>query len=105
MITVPKLQDLDSFCKMLEFGKFNGKWDVKIDGLGCTYYVSEVEKTAAWLMLSETGAWNDLHMGHFLPFPSNVFQVKDPPRLQMIRHSSSILIRCISVTVMYPPVI
>ena len=69
---------------MLEFGKFNGKWDVKIDGLGCTYYVSEVEKTAAWLMLSETRAWNDLHMGHFLPFPSNVFQVKDPPRLQMI---------------------
>ena len=47
MMTIKQLQDLDSFCKMLEFGKFNGKWDVKIDGLGCTYYVSEVEKTAA----------------------------------------------------------
>ena len=46
-VTASKLlQDLDSFCKMLEFGKFNGKWDVKIDGLGCKYYVSEVEKTA-----------------------------------------------------------
>lgn len=43
------LQDLDSFCKMLEFGKFNDKWDVKIEGLGCKYFVSEVEKTAAWL--------------------------------------------------------
>ena len=42
------LKDLDAFCKMLEFGKFNGKWDVKIDGLGCQYYVSEVEKTVPW---------------------------------------------------------
>lgn len=30
---------------MLEFGKFNGKWDVKIDGLGQQHLVSEVEKT------------------------------------------------------------
>eukprot|EP00931_Biecheleriopsis_adriatica_P090342 TRINITY_DN64343_c0_g1_i1.p1 TRINITY_DN64343_c0_g1~~TRINITY_DN64343_c0_g1_i1.p1 ORF type:complete len:308 (+),score=85.74 TRINITY_DN64343_c0_g1_i1:110-1033(+) len=37
--------DLDSFCKMLQFGKFNEKFDVKIDGLGCKYFVSEVEKT------------------------------------------------------------
>ncbi|CAK9069380.1 unnamed protein product [Durusdinium trenchii] len=38
-------EELDSFCKMLEFGKFNGKWDVKIDGLGQKHFVSEVEKT------------------------------------------------------------
>ena len=43
------LKDLDAFCKMLEFGKFNGKWDVKIDGLGCQHFVSEVEKTVPWL--------------------------------------------------------
>mmetsp|Transcript_96140 Transcript_96140/g.170621 ORF Transcript_96140/g.170621 Transcript_96140/m.170621 type:complete len:775 (-) Transcript_96140:237-2561(-) len=36
---------LDSFVKMLEFGKFNGKFDVKIEGLGLKYFVSEVEKT------------------------------------------------------------
>ncbi|CAJ1343912.1 unnamed protein product [Effrenium voratum] len=37
--------DLDTFCKMLEFGKFQDKWDVKIEGLGCKHLVSEVEKT------------------------------------------------------------
>mmetsp|Transcript_36561 Transcript_36561/g.85685 ORF Transcript_36561/g.85685 Transcript_36561/m.85685 type:complete len:308 (+) Transcript_36561:45-968(+) len=37
--------DLATFCGMLEFGKFNDKWDVKIEGLGCKYFVSEVEKT------------------------------------------------------------
>lgn len=36
---------LDSFVKMLQFGKFNGKFDVKIEGLGLQYFVSEVEKT------------------------------------------------------------
>merc|ERR1711985_5387 len=36
---------LDSFCKMLEFDKFNDKFDVKIEGLGLKYFVSEVEKT------------------------------------------------------------
>eukprot|EP00746_Dinoflagellata_sp_MGD_P002049 gnl/MRDRNA2_/MRDRNA2_103953_c0_seq1.p1 gnl/MRDRNA2_/MRDRNA2_103953_c0~~gnl/MRDRNA2_/MRDRNA2_103953_c0_seq1.p1 ORF type:complete len:389 (+),score=120.32 gnl/MRDRNA2_/MRDRNA2_103953_c0_seq1:64-1230(+) len=36
---------LASFVKMLEFGKFNGKFDVKIEGLGLKYFVSEVEKT------------------------------------------------------------
>ena len=37
--------DLEKFCGMLEFGKFNDKWDVKIEGLGCKHFVSEVEKT------------------------------------------------------------
>ncbi|CAE7247123.1 hypothetical protein AK812_SmicGene4990 [Symbiodinium microadriaticum] len=37
--------DLATFCGMLEFGRFNDKWDVKIEGLGCKYFVSEVEKT------------------------------------------------------------
>ena len=37
--------DLETFCGMLEFGKFNDKWDVKIEGLGCKHFVSEVEKT------------------------------------------------------------
>eukprot|EP00747_Dinoflagellata_sp_TGD_P164788 gnl/TRDRNA2_/TRDRNA2_185195_c0_seq1.p1 gnl/TRDRNA2_/TRDRNA2_185195_c0~~gnl/TRDRNA2_/TRDRNA2_185195_c0_seq1.p1 ORF type:complete len:326 (+),score=103.12 gnl/TRDRNA2_/TRDRNA2_185195_c0_seq1:58-978(+) len=36
---------LDSFVKMLEFGKFDGKFDVKIEGLGHKYFVSQVEKT------------------------------------------------------------
>jgi len=38
---------LKDFCAMLEFGKFNGSdtFDVKIEGLGMTHYVSEVEKT------------------------------------------------------------
>jgi len=36
---------LDSFVKMLEFGTFNGKFDVKIEGLGHKHFVSEVEKT------------------------------------------------------------
>lgn len=38
-------EELDSFCKMLEFGKFNDTFDVKIEGLGCKHLVSEVEKT------------------------------------------------------------
>jgi len=38
---------LSEFCTMLEFGKFDGssKFDVKIEGLGLRYLVSEVEKT------------------------------------------------------------
>merc|ERR1719261_1670442 len=31
--------------KMLAFDRFNGKFDVKTEGLGLTHYVSEVEKT------------------------------------------------------------
>ena len=30
---------------MLEFGKFNGKYDIKLSGLGLEYYVSEVQTT------------------------------------------------------------
>jgi hypothetical protein len=30
---------------MLEFGKFNGKYDIKLDGLGIKHYVSEVATT------------------------------------------------------------
>jgi len=41
--TTPKL--LDSYAKMLTFGKFNGKFDVKISGLGLEYMVSEVANT------------------------------------------------------------
>jgi len=37
--------DLCNFCKMLEFGQFNGNFDVKIEGLGLKYFVNEVEKT------------------------------------------------------------
>jgi len=36
---------LDGFMKMLEFDMFNGKFDVKIEGLGLIYYVTETEKT------------------------------------------------------------
>mmetsp|Transcript_14671 Transcript_14671/g.23309 ORF Transcript_14671/g.23309 Transcript_14671/m.23309 type:complete len:227 (+) Transcript_14671:720-1400(+) len=39
----PKL--LASYCKMLTFGKYNGKFDVKIDGLGYDLLVSEVANT------------------------------------------------------------
>lgn len=38
-------EDLASISKMLEFGQFNGKFDVKIDGLGCDYLVADIEKT------------------------------------------------------------
>jgi len=40
----PKL--LASYCEMLEFGKFNGKFDVRIKGLGHDLLVSEVCNTA-----------------------------------------------------------
>jgi len=36
---------LASFVKMLEFGEFNGKFDVKIEGLGMRYFVSEIMNT------------------------------------------------------------
>mmetsp|Transcript_84653 Transcript_84653/g.154947 ORF Transcript_84653/g.154947 Transcript_84653/m.154947 type:complete len:353 (-) Transcript_84653:40-1098(-) len=38
---------LKDFCSMLDFNKFkdNGPFDVKIEGLGLKYFVSEVEKT------------------------------------------------------------
>lgn len=36
---------LKTFCDMLEFDKFDGKFDVKIEGLGLKYFVTEVEKT------------------------------------------------------------
>jgi len=37
--------NLEKFMGMLEFDKFNGKFDVKIEGLGLKYFVSEIEKT------------------------------------------------------------
>jgi len=40
-----KPEVLASFMKMLEFGKFNGKFDVKIEGLGLKYFVNDIEKT------------------------------------------------------------
>ena len=33
------------FMGMLEFAKFNGKWDIKIEGLGISAMVSEVQNT------------------------------------------------------------
>lgn len=38
-------KDLDSFVKMLEFDRFNGNFDVKIEGLGMKHLVSDIEKT------------------------------------------------------------
>ncbi|KAL3816152.1 hypothetical protein ACHAXA_001639 [Cyclostephanos tholiformis] len=39
-------ENLASFMGMLEFGKFNGKFDIKICGLGLDLLVSEVQNTA-----------------------------------------------------------
>lgn len=39
-------ENLTSFMQMLEFGKFNGKFDTKITGLGLDLLVSEVQNTA-----------------------------------------------------------
>lgn len=39
-------ENLTSFMQMLEFGKFNGKFDTKISGLGLDLLVSEVQNTA-----------------------------------------------------------
>eukprot|EP00581_Thalassiosira_minuscula_P005189 CAMPEP_0183737966 /NCGR_PEP_ID=MMETSP0737-20130205/53501_1 /TAXON_ID=385413 /ORGANISM="Thalassiosira miniscula, Strain CCMP1093" /LENGTH=336 /DNA_ID=CAMNT_0025972389 /DNA_START=380 /DNA_END=1390 /DNA_ORIENTATION=- len=38
-------ENLASFMKMLEFGKFNGKFDTKISGLGLDLLISEVQNT------------------------------------------------------------
>lgn len=40
-----KPEVLASFGEMLSFDKYNDKFDVKIEGLGLKYFVSEVEKT------------------------------------------------------------
>jgi cytidylate kinase len=40
-----KPENLAKFCDMLEFDKFGDKFDVKIEGLGLKYMVSDVEKT------------------------------------------------------------
>jgi cytidylate kinase len=37
--------NLNMFMGMLEFAKFNGKWDIKIEGLGIRAMVSEVQNT------------------------------------------------------------
>lgn len=39
-------ENLTSFMQMLEFGKFNGRFDTKITGLGLDLLVSEVQNTA-----------------------------------------------------------
>jgi len=36
---------LASFVTMLEFGEFNGKFDVKIEGLGLKHFVSDIQTT------------------------------------------------------------
>ena len=38
-------QNLHSFMEMLTFGKFNGKWDIQIQGLGISAFVSEIQNT------------------------------------------------------------
>lgn len=38
-------ENLANFVKMLEFGKYNGKFDTKIEGLGLKMMVSEVQNT------------------------------------------------------------
>ena len=38
-------ENLESFVKMLSFGKFNGKFDTKISGMGLDMLVSEVQNT------------------------------------------------------------
>lgn len=38
-------ENLESFMKMLSFGKFNGKFDTKISGLGLDLLISEVQNT------------------------------------------------------------
>jgi len=40
-----KPEILASFAEMLTFDKFDGKFDVKIEGLGLKYFVSEVQNT------------------------------------------------------------
>ena len=40
-------ENLATWMGMLEFGKFNGKFDTKISGLGMEHYVSEVRNTTA----------------------------------------------------------
>mmetsp|Transcript_31935 Transcript_31935/g.74769 ORF Transcript_31935/g.74769 Transcript_31935/m.74769 type:complete len:346 (-) Transcript_31935:200-1237(-) len=40
-----KPEVLAGFCKMLDFDQYNGKFDVKIEGLDMKYYVSEVQNT------------------------------------------------------------
>lgn len=37
--------NLENFMKMLTFGKYNGKFDTKIEGLGLNLLVSEVQNT------------------------------------------------------------
>lgn len=38
-------ENLASFVGMLEFGKFNGKFDTKVSGLGLDLFISEVQNT------------------------------------------------------------
>ena len=38
-------ENLKTFVSMLEFGKFNGKYDTKIEGLGIKAYISEIQNT------------------------------------------------------------
>jgi cytidylate kinase len=38
-------ENLETFMKMLSFGKFNNKFDTKIQGLGLEYLISEVQNT------------------------------------------------------------
>ena len=38
-------ENLESFMGMLKFGKFNGKYDTHINGLGLNMYISEVQNT------------------------------------------------------------
>eukprot|EP00591_Stephanopyxis_turris_P002044 CAMPEP_0195524172 /NCGR_PEP_ID=MMETSP0794_2-20130614/23857_1 /TAXON_ID=515487 /ORGANISM="Stephanopyxis turris, Strain CCMP 815" /LENGTH=328 /DNA_ID=CAMNT_0040654339 /DNA_START=355 /DNA_END=1341 /DNA_ORIENTATION=+ len=38
-------ENLESFMKMLQFGKFNDKYDTHIQGLGVDTYISEIENT------------------------------------------------------------
>lgn len=57
-------ENLESFMKMLSFGKFNGKFDTKIEGLGLNMLVSEVQNTE--LKVPKVCCLGDESINHFL---------------------------------------
>merc|ERR1712039_346337 len=59
---------LASFMSMLEFGKFNGKFDIKIEGLGMKHYVSEIMHTELQAVQTDIPTVAEVTQGEVIKF-------------------------------------
>ena len=74
MKELPDPQNENCMMGMLEFGKFNGKFDIKLEGLGFNYFVSDVQNTVLKTVGKNIPTVAELTQGEVVSFAGNAVQ-------------------------------